>query len=139
MALGATKISALAGPSLSAAAASARPLSGGRGVAAAAQSEVEETSFSGQIGVNDNSILHTDDGTGFDPDGQRRDSPQQGTPFVSRSAFGFSVTDASGDSGATPATSFRDAVAHGVGVYEYNLKVITPSAVKPGSVVNHLF
>ena len=135
MALGSSKISALAGPSVSSAVASARPRSGGRGVAAAAQSEVEESSFSGQIGTNDNSILQNDVGSGFDPNGQRRDTPPQADTFMSRAAFGFSVADASGESGG----SFRDAVAYGVGVYQYNLRVIAPNTVKPGSVVNHLY
>jgi len=135
MALGSTKISALAGPSVSTAVATARPRSGGRGVAAASQPEVEESSFSGQIGTNDNSILQNDTGSGFDPNGQRRDSPPQADTFMSRAAFGFSVADAGGDSGG----SFRDAVAYGVGVYQYNLRIITPNAVKVGSVLNHLY
>ena len=135
MALGSTKISALAGPSVSTAVATARPRSGGRGVAAATQPEVEGSSFSGQIGTNDNSILQNDTGTGFDANGQRRDSPPQPDSFTSRAAFGFSVADASSESGGT----FRDAVAYGVGVYQYNLRVITPNTVKPGSVLNHLY
>ena len=134
MALGASKISALSGPSLSAAAATARPLSGGRGIASAAQSEVEGASFSGQVGVSENSILHNDNG--FDPNGQRRDNPQQGAPFTSNASFAFPVTDTNSE---PTAASFRDTVMYGLGVYEYNMKVITPSAVKPGSVVNHLY
>jgi len=139
MALGTTKISALAGPGLSAAAATARPLSGGRGVAAAAQSPVEESTFAGSVGVNDNSILHHDDDTGFDPNGQRRDTPDQGTPFVSHSAFGFQVADADQSAEAPQQSRFLNEVLRGIGVYEYTLKVIAPNSVRPGSVVNHLF
>ena len=137
MALSASRISAVAGNGL-AAAATARPISGGRGIASATLSPVENSEFSSNIGVNDNAILHYDDQGGLDSDGRRRESPQSAPSFLARGAFGFQVESLSQDPAAGGGSSFLSDVVHGVGVYENNLRIIAPDQIRPGTSLNQL-
>ncbi len=135
MAMSSSRISALAGSGLAAAAA-ARPATGGRGIASAAQSPVEQSSFSQQIGFNDN-IVYDDQGN-LDADGRRRQTPQGTTPFVARAASGYHLgeTDDSDDGNGS---SFLTDVMHGIGVYEENARIVSPGAVHAGAVLNRLY
>lgn len=136
MALTATKISAVAGNGL-AAAATARPISGGRGVASATLSPVENTDFSSGIGVNDNGILHYDEEKGgLDSDGRRRGNPRTVSPYMARGAFGYQVEDLSQQGGESQGGSFLSDVLHGVGIYENNIRIIARSQARPGSTLN---
>ena len=138
MALGANRISSLAASSF--AAASARPFSGGRGIASATQGAVESADFSANINVNDNGILHYDDQGQTDANGQKRESGQQGTPFMSRSAFAFMVDglDLAGDSASGTESTFLSNVVRGLATYENNLRVTNPATVRSGAVMNLL-
>jgi len=141
MALGTQKISALASPGM-AAAATAHPFSGGRGVAAANQSPVEALNFSTQINVNDNGIVHYDDEGGLNPDGQRRRSPaSQGTqtPFMARRSLAYaaiSMDTAQGDNSAT--TVFSDLMARGIRGYERTQGLVQADLAPTGSTINQL-
>ncbi len=137
MALSASTISAMAGNGL-AAAATARPLSGGRGVASATLNSVEASDFSSSVGVNDNSILHYDDEGGLDSDGRRRESPPGASAFLTRGAFGYQVEGLSQESAAGGGGTFLSDVMYGVGVYENNLRIIAPGQIRPGATLNQL-
>jgi hypothetical protein len=137
MALSASRISAMAGNGL-AAAATARPMSGGRGVASAAMSPVETSEFSSNIGVNDNAILHYDEEGGLDSDGRRRESPSSASPFLARGAFGYQVEDLSQDGTTGDGGTFLSDVLYGVGIYESNLRAVAPGQVRPGATLNQL-
>ncbi|HLO77551.1 MAG TPA: hypothetical protein VK196_13930 [Magnetospirillum sp.] len=119
-----------------AAAATARPASGGRNVASVGAG-VEGAGFSPQIGVNDNRLWRFDEERSFDHEHEDHQQ-QQATPFVVRSASGFKVeeaeeaTDAGGSGGV-----FLDAVLRGIGIYESNMRRTTPGAVRPGSILNY--
>jgi hypothetical protein len=135
MALSTSRVSANASPGM-AAAATARPVSGGRNVASVNSKPVDELGFSQHIGVNDNGLWRYDEETQFESDGEGQ--PQQrGTPFIIRAATGFKVDLA--DEATDPGGGGRllSEVMRGVGVYEFNMRVTTPGAVKPGSVFNY--
>lgn len=136
MALNSSKVSAFASPGM-AAAATARPVSGGRNVASASTAPLEGVGFSPQIGVNDNRLWRYDDEAEFES--QSENQPQQrGTPFIIRSAGGFKVElaeEAAADTGG--GRFFLSELMHGIGVYEFNTRITTPGAVRPGSVFNY--
>lgn len=138
MALGTNKVSAIASPGM-AAAATARPASGGRNVASVGGG-VEGTGFSLQIGVNDNRLWRFDDERQFDLERDQQHQQQQATPFIVRSSNGFRVDEAeeSADAGGTGKV-FLDMVLRGVGIYESNMRRTTPGAVRPGSVLNQRY
>lgn len=140
MALGTQKVSAMAAPGM-AAAATAHPFSGGRGVASAQQAPVESTNFSTQIGVNDNSILHYDDEGSLNPDGQRKQSTARDTqtPFMARRALAYSaisLDSAQGDNSAT--TVFSDLMARGIRGYERTQSLVNSGLTPSGSTINQL-
>ncbi|MCR6632486.1 MAG: hypothetical protein NVV74_21930 [Magnetospirillum sp.] len=137
MALGSNRVSAIASPGM-AAAATARPASGGRNVASVGPG-VEGADFSPQIGVNDNRLWRYDEERSFD---QERDGHEQekATPFVMRAAKGFQVEESedvseSGGAGRV----FLAMVLRGIGIYETNMRLTTAGAVRPGSVLNFRF
>lgn len=134
MALNTSRVSAIASPGM-AAAATARPASGGRNVASVGAG-VEGAGFSPQIGVNDNRLWRYDDEQEFDFEGEQQ-RQKSATPFVNRAAGGFKVdlAEEAGESGAGGRV-FLGEVLRGIGVYEYNMRVTTPGAVRPGSVLN---
>lgn len=136
MALGTSRVTALATPGMTAAA-TARPASGGRNVASVS-GIAEESGFSSQIGVNDNRLLHYDDELdfGFSEQQQRQ---QPGTPFMARSASSFQAELADEATGGESANVFMDFITRGVGTYEHNMRVTTPGSVRPGSVLNYLY
>lgn len=134
MALGTSKVSAIASPGM-AAAATARPVSGGRNVASTGR--VEGTDFSPQIEINDNRLWRFDEERSFDLD--RDDSrEEQATPFIARAYNGFKVEEAEDAMEANNSGRvFLDALTRGIGIYEANIRLTTPGAVRPGSVLNY--
>lgn len=137
MALGTNKVSALAAPGM-AAAATARPASGGRNVASVSGGPAEAAGFSTQIGVSDNRLLRYDEELDFGFS-EHRDPDRQGTPFMARSASSFRAELADEATGGESASVFMDYVMRGVGTYEHNMRVTTPGSVRPGSVLNYLY
>lgn len=118
------------------AAATARPAAGGRGVASSAQTPVEASDFSANVGVNDNAILHYDD----NPAGQqggRGGNGQSATPFVSRGGLTFQVDSLSEQESGGGGVMFAD-ILHGVGIYEGNLRLLTGAYSRPGGKLNML-
>lgn len=139
MALGTNKIGAVAQPGV-AAAATTRPLSGGRNVASQAASAIEAIDFTQHIGVNDNAILRRDLEMGFGGEGRRnRDEGDGATPFVFRAAAAFQVDEVEETMAQYEGGTFLAQVMQGVGAYEANLRVTTPGTVRPGSVLNYLY
>ncbi len=137
MALAAQRVSAHAAPGM-AAAATARPVSGGRNVASVREA-IEESGFSAQIGVNDNAFLRYEDELEFDTRGDGR-QPQQGyTPLLYRTQMGFQVEAAEEQSEGGGGKLFLAELMHGVGAYEQTMRVTTPGMVKAGSVLNYLY
>ncbi|HTH16662.1 MAG TPA: hypothetical protein VL974_08425 [Magnetospirillum sp.] len=137
MALGTGRVSAVAAPGM-AAAATARPLSGGRNVASVSGG-VEGADFSPQIGVDDNRLWRYDDEQ--TPDfGQQKKQDDQATPFVSRLATAFQVgdTEESTEAGGAGRISLFQMI-YGIAMYEANLKITMAGGVRPGSVLNSLF
>lgn len=134
MALGTNKLSAIASPGM-AAAATARTVSGGRNVASVGRG-VEESGFSPQIEINDNRMWRFDDERTFDFNRERR-REEQATPFIARSYNGFRVEDAEdvGDTGGAGRV-FLDTLIRAIGIYEANMRLFTPGAMRPGSVLN---
>ncbi|MDA8230986.1 MAG: hypothetical protein M0006_06585 [Magnetospirillum sp.] len=135
MALSANKVSAVAAPGM-AAAATARPLSGGRGVAAENQSPVEAPGFAQQISANDNAILRYDDQNGTGSGGGQYRNPNP-DPFLNRAGVGFTIEDTN-SSAAVGNFSLSD-LRRVVGIYEYNVRITSPDTVRPGSVLNRLY
>ncbi len=136
MALGTSRIAALSGSSGLAAAATARPMSGGRGVAASAQAAVESSNFSSQIGVNDNAILHYDDQGGLNADGQRRETQQNFSTYYGRAP----VSDTGGlDQNAGGGTLSRVDIQNGIGQYEFAARLAVPGTPRPGARINYRF
>ncbi|MGE5515718.1 MAG: hypothetical protein ACM31D_07820 [Bacteroidota bacterium] len=135
MALGANKVSAFASPGM-AAAATARPVSGGRNVASTGRGVVG-TDFSPQIEINDNRLWRFDEEREFEQD--REDSQkEQATPFIARAYNGFKVDEAEeGTDAGTTGKVFLDAMIRGISIYETNIRLTTPGAVRPGSVLNY--
>ncbi len=141
MALGTQKISAFAAPGM-AAAATAHPLSGGRGIASASQSPVEASSFSASVNVNDNGILHYDDENGLNPDDQRRNgSSPRGTqtPFMARRALAYSAISLDTHQGDNaPTTLFSALLAKGIRGYERSQALAQTVMAPVGSTINQL-
>lgn len=137
MALATQRVSAHAAPGM-AAAATARPVTGGRNVASTRE-HIEEMGFSSQIGVNDNAYMRYEDDLGFDT---RRESEhrQQGyTPLLYRTQMGFQVEAAEERTDGGGGKVFLTELMHGVGAYEQTMRVTTPGMVKAGSVLNYLY
>lgn len=135
MALGTNKVSAIASPGM-AAAATARPLSGGRNVASVGAG-VESAGFSPQIGVNDNRLWRFDEETQFEFQ-RESEQQQQATPFVIRASNGFRVDEAEEATGGNSGGGvFLDTMLRGISIYESNMRRTTPGAVRPGSVLNY--
>lgn len=138
MAMGTSRVSAIASPGM-AAAATARPLSGGRNVASVTGAPIEETGFSAQIGVNDNRMWRYDEEREFDFD-EEKQQQQRATPFIIHSVNGFKVDEAVEAVSATFGENvFLTEVLHGIGIYENNMRIISPTSVRRGSVLNFRF
>lgn len=135
MALGTNKVSAIASPGM-AAAATARPVSGGRNVASSSRGVVD-ADFSPQIEINDNRLWRFDEERSFDTD--REEHPEeQATPFIARAYNGFKVEEAEDAAEAGGAGRvFLNTVLRAIGIYEANIRLTTPGAVRPGSVLNY--
>ncbi len=134
MALGATKIPGFGSGS---AAATARPASGGRGVATENPIAVEMAGFTTQIGVGDHSLVY-DDQANIDANARRRaKADPANNAFLNRLANAFHAISEVGDGGTHPPVFLRD-VLHGVMQYEHSQRVIRGDA-RPGSTYNHLF
>lgn len=135
MALGTSKVSAIASPGM-AAAATARPVSGGRNVASSARGVVD-TDFSPQIEINDNRLWRFDEERSFDTEPEER-REKQATPFIARAYNGFKVEEAedAADAGGAGRV-FLDTVVRAISIYEANTRLTTPGAVRPGSVLNY--
>lgn len=133
MALGTNKLSAIASPGM-AAAATARTVSGGRNVASVGR-DVEASGFAPHIEVNDNRLWRFDEEHADLGRDQRRDEHAGG--FVSRPYSGFRVEDVEevADTGGAGRV-FLDALMRAIGIYEANMRLFTPGAVRPGSVMN---
>lgn len=139
MALGTNKIGAVAQPGVTAAA-TARPLSGGRNVASQSAAAIEALDFTQQIGVNDNAILRREQDMWLGGDGRRRRDEHEGaTPFVFRAASSFQVDEVEETMPQSEGGTFLAQVMQGVGAYEANMRVTTPGTVRPGSVLNYLY
>lgn len=135
MALGTNRVSAFASPGM-AAAATARPVSGGRNVASTGRGVIG-TDFSPQIEINDNRLWRFDEEREYEQD--REDSPkEQATPFIARAYSGFKVDEAEEaiDAGGTGKV-FLDTMIRAIGIYETNIRLTTAGAVRPGSVLNY--
>jgi len=141
MALGTQKVSAMAAPGM-AAAATAHPFSGGRGVAAANQAPVESSNFAMSVGVNDNAILHYDDEGSLNPDGQRRNSnsPRHTqTPFMARRALAYSAISLDSQQGDNaPTTVFSDLMSRGIRGYARSQGLVQTDIAPTGSTINQL-
>jgi hypothetical protein len=118
-----------------AAAATARPISGGRNVASVTGGPLEASGFSEQIGVNDNRMWRYDDEREFDFEGEGQQQ-KYATPFIIRSSNGFKVDEAEEATDPGSGYAFLNEILRGVGVYENNMRVISPGAVRRGSVLN---
>lgn len=135
MALGTSKVSAIASPGM-AAAATARPVSGGRNVASTGRGVVS-ADFSPQIEINDNRLWRFDEERSFDTEHEEH-REEQATPFIARAFNGFKVEEAeeATDAGAAGRV-FLNTVIRAIGIYEANVRLTTPGAVRPGSVLNY--
>ena len=124
------------------AAATVRVGNGGRNVASATRADVEKMDFSPHLGVNGEQILSFQQDTGqLNPDGRRQSrDPRDGfTPLLARSASLSSIDAADEANSGDPSKIFLNEVIRGIGTYEENMRVTSPAAVKPGSVMNYLF
>lgn len=121
-----------------AAAATARPISGGRNVASV-RDHVDELGFSNHVGLNDNGLLRYEDELAFDTKGEKREHQDAYTPLMFRTQLGFQVEQAEETLGATSGGTFLSELMTGVGAYEQTLRVTTPGMVKAGSVLNYLY
>ena len=137
MALGTNKVSAIASPGM-AAAATARPVSGGRNVASTGRSVVS-ADFSPQIEINDNRMWRFDEERSFDTEREEH-REEQATPFIARAFNAFKVEEAEEATDAGGAGRvFLNTVIRAIGIYEANIRLTTPGAVRPGSVLNYRF
>lgn len=136
MALNTSRVTSLATPGV-AAAATARPASGGRNVASVTGAPLEGAGFSPHIGINDNRLVRYDEDLHFDFD-EGAEPEQQGTPFIIRASNGFKV-EAADETSENSGGAFLDMLTRGVGTYENTMRVTRPGAVRPGSVMNYLF
>jgi len=138
MALSTKQIGSAAASSV--AAATSRVGGGGRNVASSTRPDVERPDFAHQTSFNQEALLRFEQDGALNPDGQRRRDPRDSNASVwnqGNIAFSFDVgTDTNSD--ATPRVFLTD-VMRGVGSYEENMRVTSPSSVKPGSVMNYLF
>ena len=124
------------------AAATARVGNGGRNVASNTRADVEKMDFSPQLGVNEESMLRFQQEAGqTNPDGRRqsRDQSRGFTPLLARNAFAASLDNPDEANSDGSPKLFLDQVMRGIGTYEENMRVTSPAAVKPGSVMNYLF
>lgn len=139
MALGTNKIGTVSATPGVAAAATARPLSGGRNVSS--PQAVEGMSFAPHIGVSDQNIWRHDEEMSFGQgDGRRQQDQPSFTPLINRAAFAFQVDDVDQASEAAgPPKMFLTDVMRAVGAYENYMRLTTPGTVKPGSVLNYLY
>lgn len=137
MALATNRVTATAAPGM-AAAATARPVSGGRNVASV-RDEVEGSGFSPQIGVNDNSLLRYEDDLQFNSGNQGQQQREDYTPLMFRSVIGFQVEEAEQGTDSGGGRVFLADLMSGVGAYEQTMRVTTPGMVKAGSVLNYLY
>lgn len=137
MALGTNKVAAVSSSGL--VAASARPASGGRNVASVSRDPLGEAEFSAQLGINDNSILLYDEERA-ETEQRKKRQEKRGTPFMVRAAWGFTVEEIDDTlDHKGPAKIFLAILLHGIETYESNMRLTTPGAVRPGSVVNYLY
>ena len=97
--------------------------------------------FSPHMGVNEESVLRFQQEGQLNPDGRRQQGNQRDgfTPLLARNAFSATLESAD-DSGSDGSDKlFLNDVMRGIGTYEENMRVTSPGAVKPGSVMNYLF
>ncbi|MBI3445696.1 MAG: hypothetical protein HY055_10115 [Magnetospirillum sp.] len=122
------------------AAATARIGSGGRNVASSTRPDVERTDYAHQVGLNEENMLRFQQDGQLNPDGRRQQREDRGfTPLLARTMFGFGAASLDENNDNSQDTPFLNEVMRGVGSYEQNIRVTSPSTVKPGSVMNYLF
>jgi hypothetical protein len=103
---------------------------------------VEKLEFSPHLGVNEESMLRFQQEAGqLNPDGRRQqhDKREGFTPLLARNAYSSNLEANEGADSQGSATLFLNEVMRGIGTYEENMRVTSPAAVKPGSVMNYLF
>lgn len=137
MALNTSRVTSLATPGI-AAAATGRPMSGGRNVAGATGQPLEAMGFAADIGISDNRLLRYDDDLHFDFS-QQGEPEHRGTPFIIRSASGFKAEAVDEATNTDADGTFLSMVVLGVSTYERNMRVTAPGAVRPGSVMNYQY
>ncbi|OAN51456.1 hypothetical protein A6A04_16085 [Paramagnetospirillum marisnigri] len=139
MALSTKQIGSAASSSV--AAATVRIGGGGRNVASATRADVEKLDFTPHLGVSEEQILRFQQEAGnLNPDGRRnsRENRDGFTPLLSRSSLGIEIEAAEERNADDFKLSLTD-IMRGIGSYEENMRVTSPAAVKPGSVMNYLF
>ena len=70
---------------------------------------------------------------------QREPSQDPFTPLVGRTASAFPASEEAAVGGYPSANLFLSELQHGVGVYEFTLKVVGGSLKNQGGVFNHLY
>jgi hypothetical protein len=95
----------------------------------------------GSVGINDQWRKAYDDGnTGQGGSGQyppRQDSSRSlFTPLVGRSASAYPANESNPDGNRPITPAFLAEMQHGVGVYEFNMRVTSGAFRQQGSVVN---
>lgn len=136
MALNTSRVTNIATPGV--AAATARPASGSRNVASAHGTPLEEVGFAPQVGLGDNRFLRDDGEMRFGFDDKHQPERRGADPFLARAASGFKA-EAADEASTASYGSFLDKVVRGIGTYEYTMRITTPGAVRPGSVMNYLY
>jgi hypothetical protein len=95
-----------------------------------------------QVGVNDEAIMQFRDDAQLNPDGRRqqrdRDSRFPSLLTSTTSGFGLDMMEEQQqDSSSSPV--FLTVLQRGIGTYENNMRITSPSVAKPGSTMNYLF
>lgn len=138
MALSTKQIGSAAASSV--AAATTRVGHGGRNVASSTRPDVERLDYAQHMGLNEESILRFQQGSGLNPDGSRRQRDER-APFTLQTSmrmFGFGTDSAEDGSGDTSGKLFLNEVLRGIGSYEESLRITSPNSPRPGSVMNYL-
>lgn len=115
---------------------------GGRNVASATRADVEKLEFSPHLGISEEQILRFQQESGqLNPDGRRnsRENRDGFTPLLARGGFGLDLEVSEERNADGSAKLLLTDIIRGIGSYEENMRVTSPAAVKPGSVMNYLF
>ena len=121
------------------AAATARVGNGGRNVASTTRGDVEKMDFSPHLGVNEESVLRFQQEGQLNPDGRRqqqRDQRDGFTPLLARNAYSTNMDSTDETNADGSPNHFLNDVMRRIGTYEENIRLTSPAAVKPGSVMN---